>query len=1233
VSRTIPPATWAFPGDSDLAAMMRQHDWSATPLGDPATWPQALHTVVRVLLTSRFAMWMGWGPELTFFYNDAYARMTLGAKHPWALGRPSREVWAEIWPQIGPATWDEALMLFLERSGYPEETYHTFSYSPLADDDGVVQGHLCVVTEETERVIGARRLGVLRDVAAAVADAGTETALWAETARVLAARPHDTPFTLTYLFGTDGAARLVCRSGAAAEDGATDVDRLPWPATAARLGRSELVTLDGRFGQWSSGPWDARPTRALLLPIAAQEQGQPAGVFAVALNPYRALDDAYSSFLGLLVGQLSAALARTRALDAERRQAAALAEIDRAKTTFFSNVSHEFRTPLTLLLGPFADALRDNRPLAGPDLEAGHRNALRLLKLVNALLDFARIEAGRAEARFEPVDLAVVTAELASVFRSAIERAGLTYTVRCAALPQPVFIDRDMWEKVVLNLISNALKFTFEGGIRVTLTPTAEGAALAVEDSGTGIAPEDLPRLFERFHRIEGGRARTHEGSGIGLALVQELVQMHGGRIEVDSALGSGSRFVVTMKAGDAHLPGERLGRRAAADTGATAQSFVEEALRWLPSAAAVDPLPVEPKAHRIVVADDNADMREYVTRLLSDRWRVEAVANGRDALAALGREPADLVVTDVMMPELDGFGLLRAMRGDPALAAVPVLMLSARSGEEARIEGLDLGADDYLFKPFSARELVARVGNHLEQAVARREVAAERDRLRSLLGQVPAVVNFLRGPDLVFDFAHPMAVMAAGGRPLQGRPFLEALPELRDQPFYDRLRRAYATGEPVSGHEVPAHLDNPGSSAEERFWTFLYLPIRSVSGAVEGVMTFDLDVTEQVRARQQLEAQAGALAAAREAAEVASRAKDEFLAILGHELRNPLAPILTALEVLRLRGVRSREQEIIHRQVTHLTRLVDDLLDVSRVTRGTIELRRERLELAAVVFRACELAAPLLDERRHVLDIDVPPGLVVDGDPDRLSQVVVNLLTNAAKYSDPGSPIVVRGAAGAGAIELRIADEGVGIPPEMLTRVFQPFVQQPQTIERSRGGLGLGLTIVKTLVEKHGGSVAVSSAGRGLGSAFLITLPAANDQAAVAEPLDAAATTRPAARGQHVLVVDDNADALEMLSVVLAQLGYSVDAAPDGPSALAMAGRRFPAIALLDIGLPEMNGYELARRLRGEAPAGAPLRLIAVTGYGQGTDAARAAAAGFEAHLVKPVDAGRLERALSTAS
>ena len=766
-SRRWRPAEDALAGGGEMGALIRSIDWSKTPLGPATSWPQSLKTALSICLSSRFPILIWWGPQYIKLYNDAY-RTVIAAKHPFAMGRPGREVWAEIWDIIGPmldgvlqngdATWSDDQMLPLRRNGYTEECYFTFAYSPIRDETGGIGGVFSAVTETTERVLSERRLALLRTLADRTA---SETVSPVEACRAaaeaLGTSYEDLPFALLYLLSKDGT-RLTLASASGLTPGSTACPEQimlggdstnaagSWPlASVIESGQATRVDdLTARFGPLVQQPWPEPVETALALPIARPGQERPYGVFVAGVSPRRAFDDAYRSFLDLVAGRIATAVANARAYEEERERAEALAELDRAKTAFFSNVSHEFRTPLTLLLGPLEELLgrtEQTAPELRPAIEVAHRNALRLLKLVNTLLEFSRIEAGRVEASYEPTNLAMLTSELASSFRSAAERGGVSYVVDCPPLPEPVYVDREMWEKVVFNLISNALKHTFAGTITVAMRPRGGQVELAVRDTGVGIPPDHLSRVFDRFHRVPNARSRTYEGTGIGLALVKELVRYHGGTIDVESVEGKGTSFVVRLPFGSSHLPSDRV-RRVVTDQPSTtggARPYVEEALNWArprsatPVAGEVAASAKASAPARLLLADDNADMRDYVTRLLEARgWSVEAVSDGRAALDAVMARRPDLVLSDVMMPGLDGFALLRELRARPETHTIPVILLSARAGTEARVDGAEAGADDYIVKPFAAHELVARVGSHLALARERAEALEALERARA---------------------------------------------------------------------------------------------------------------------------------------------------------------------------------------------------------------------------------------------------------------------------------------------------------------------------------------------------------------------------------------------------------------------------------------------------------------------------------------------------------------------
>ncbi len=568
-----------------MGALMRATDWRQTVFGSVADWPQSLRTAISIMLESRFAMVVAWGPEFRFFYNDRY-RPILGTKHPAALGAPGAEIFPEVWSVVGPefervrrgeAFAVDDWLLPLDRNGYLENCWFTLSYSPIRDETGGVGGVLAVVAETTGRVEGERRLATLRELARRASDATTPEQACVNAAQVFGANPIDVPFALIYLLEHDGTiGRRVCAigippghpAGVEAAHLASDTSDIWRLAEVVRTGKAMVVSdFEQRLGPLPGGPQDEHAHTAILLPLTRPGLDHPYGVLVAGVSPRRALDDRYRDFFELAADHIATAISNAVALEEARRRAEALSEIDRAKTAFFSNVSHEFRTPLTLMLGPAEDLLTEvHGRLTAPQhaqVDILHRNAGRLLKLVNALLDFSRIEAGRAQASYTQIDVASLTRELAGAFRSAIEHAGLRFEVDCESIDEPVYVDRDMWEKIVLNLLSNAFKFTFEGSVRIELRQRDRLVELTVRDTGAGIPEEELPRVFERFHRVEGARSRTHEGSGIGLALTVELVRLHGGTITVTSRVDEGSCFIVRIPDG-AGTPARGAHRRRA---------------------------------------------------------------------------------------------------------------------------------------------------------------------------------------------------------------------------------------------------------------------------------------------------------------------------------------------------------------------------------------------------------------------------------------------------------------------------------------------------------------------------------------------------------------------------------------------------------------------------------------------------------------------------------------------
>jgi signal transduction histidine kinase/CheY-like chemotaxis protein len=779
-----PQLRHAFERGGEMGRRMLAHDWGTTPLGEPHTWPVELCNAVSMMLASKAQVVMFWGPpDYCALYNDAYIP-TMGSKHPDHLGRPGREMWTETWSMLAElfdgvvaadeAFWAADLRFAIERFGFLEHTNFDVSYDPIRLADGTVGGIFCIVSETTRRVLGERRVRTLSSLGALLADPVDQADLGTRVAEVLGRNAEDVPFATLHLDDLDGGPLTVAGSTGAAPGAERTLTGRARRVVDSVLQTGRLATLPVRDAV--DPPPPAAADEALVLPVGLGTAN--VGVLVVAVSRFLALDREYRDFLDLATAQISRAVTNLRAYEQERRRAAELAALDTAKTNFFSNVSHEFRTPLTLILGPLEDLLAEQGLSDGyrERLLPMHRNGLRLLKLVNTVLDFSRLESGRMRAAYRPTDLADYTSRLASTFRSAAERAGLRLVVDCPPLPAPVHVDQEMWEKIVLNLLSNAIKFTPAGEVAVRILATDGGAELQVSDTGVGVPPSEQPLLFDRFHRVTGAWSRSHEGTGIGLALVRELAELHGGTVSMTSAPGRGSTFLVTVPFGTAHLPAERVldeGDPRVEDV--EARLYVEEAHWWVNGGgpAAEPALPAQTgltaevggmqpgRRGKILLADDNVDLRDHVARLLRPHWDVTAVGDGRAALQEAAGQQFDLVLTDVMMPRLDGFGLIRELRADERTRDVPIVVLSARAGEEASAEGLSAGADDYLVKPFSARDLVSRVRANLELGQLRRQIIR---RLRGLV-DAAAAVNTVRTTAEVLDVAarHVQGMTGAG--------------------------------------------------------------------------------------------------------------------------------------------------------------------------------------------------------------------------------------------------------------------------------------------------------------------------------------------------------------------------------------------------------------------------------------------------------------------------------------
>ncbi|GAA2741242.1 hypothetical protein GCM10009868_06840 [Terrabacter aerolatus] len=704
-----------------MQELFARTDWSATSLGAVESWPANLRILVDVCLSSRFPMLVCWGPDLLMIYNDGYRTLLGESKHPGAWGRAVRDVWPEVWDVIGPmfagvtgggpATWVEDELLVVDRSGYLEEAYFTWSYGAVHDDSGAVVGVLNVATETTAKVVAERRADVASRLFASLADAENAEDVRRRALEVLRSDVHD---------HLESEVRWYAPGD-------------PAPETLDDEGRTVHV-----------------------VPVVEPGLLEPTAHLLLTENPRRTWDPQLQIYAELCASHVAMALSGIRRLQEERHRSEALAELDVAKSDFFANVSHELRTPLTLIAGPVQDALAADGldPEQRQRFELIRRNTDRLAGLVDRILDLTRVEAGAVEPHWVAADVEELTTGIAANFRPAIERTGLEFEVVCDELDHEAYVDVDMFERIVLNLLSNALKFTARGRISLHLGGTDTGFAVSVADTGIGIAEKDLDLVFDRFRQLDrGDDRRSREGAGIGLSLVRQLVDLLGGRVAVQSRQGRGSTFTVSFPWG---RPAERAALRPSI-TPRSAESFIHEASSWVvrdsvaaemqastgetrvpgPTSPATRPDGVRPT---LLVVEDNHDMRDYISRHCVVDYDVVSVRDGVEALEHLRDRRPSIVLADVMMPRMDGLTLVREIRADANLRDLPVVLLSARAGVEASTTGLLEGADDYVVKPFQPEELRARLAANLVRARSRSRDAAW---LRAILGaiQEPFVV------------------------------------------------------------------------------------------------------------------------------------------------------------------------------------------------------------------------------------------------------------------------------------------------------------------------------------------------------------------------------------------------------------------------------------------------------------------------------------------------------------
>ncbi|KAI8820677.1 uncharacterized protein EV422DRAFT_595751 [Fimicolochytrium jonesii] len=1233
-------------GGGIMGDLLRELDWTNSPLGPIALWPQSLRTAVSLVLASPLPMSIWWGPEFVLLYNDAYIPIA-AAKHPWLFGKPGAVGWSDIWDKIKVAA-EQAMagkgkhveddLFFMSRNGFTEETYFNWAYVPIRQEDGSIGGLLNPAIETTRQAISERRMRALRDFSVNAGQAKTVSELLSTTTSILTSCDKEVSFALLYTgtSETSGISQISLDSGqpfllqlaatvgihrghpAAVDHVVLDLAQnfeLPqvWPFHEACTKRSVVVMRNQTYVAGIPGRCFGDPSNVVVVcPIAGSEAEDIQGVLVLGLSSRLAYNDDYATFITLLHRQFAGSMSSIIAFEEEVRRADALAAIDRAKTAFFNSVSHELRTPLTLMLGPLED-LRSSKKEPPSKFQMEHltlvsRNAKRLLKLVNSILDFSRLEAGRMQASFKRTDIAAFTRDLASNFRSAITKGGVRFDVQCNEKSKKVYVDHDMWEKIVFNLIGNAFKFTTAGSITVRVENNNDRSAVifSVTDTGVGIPGEHLDRVFERFHRVEGRGGRSHEGTGIGLALTQELIKLHGGALWVESTVGKGSTFFAKIPVGNAHLPPEMIFEEPVnPDSTLTplryGQAVVDDANLWIPDrdeetmdsslsdsslsvSSGSGALPVMTRGCRVLLADDNADMRWYVRSILKNIWTVTEVADGMEALESIRADPPDIIVSDVMMPRLDGIALVKLLKSNPEFKRIPIILLSARAGEEARVDGLELGADDYLVKPFSAKELRARVHAHLEVSRLRMELEKRvQERTKELAESEWRYKTISRlNPVGIFKttnvghliYTNEMwwhITMHDRVSDPSGRKFLDSIhPDDRE----------IATNEWQSALTLPRH------TFEVRFYNATLNKETCVlaetnleyddHGNSVGMIGSFTDLTERKRLeKERLAALEIAETYQRRRAEEAERMKrhqELFIDMTCHELRNPLngiyhnADLLSELlqkvdghasvlqkawtspgtTPLSLGDIRTEVAEGLEAVETilqcarHQNNIADDVLQVSKISMNLVQLSAVDYQPHVEIQKAIRMYETEARLKEIDLALVVKPEYTrlgvdwVRGDPKRLMQILINLISNAIRFTQRANerritlrldassapPFLVEKEAESpmkktvssdeldsstivGRLEkdvrnalhgrppkptvyicVDVCDSGLGMTAEEQTLLFGRFSLPSLKTYGEYGGTGLGLFISKKLVELQGGHIQVDSA-KDVGTTF----------------------------------------------------------------------------------------------------------------------------------------------------
>jgi PAS domain S-box-containing protein len=1287
-------------GGGEMGGLIRAYDWSATPLGPATSWSPALRTVIRLMLANRLPMLLWWGPQYISIYNDPYIPV-LGNKHPWGLARPVSECWQEIWEVLkplidtpfhgGPATWNEDIVLVINRYGFNEETHWLIAYSPVPDETvpSQIGGVLATVHEVTAKVLSERRMTALRDLKSHPSDAKTAAVACTAAAATLVAHSSDIPFALLYLTDADGRhARLAATAGVDADQdvGAQlvdlDVKDPTWSLAEARQTmRPQIVTdLRTRLSHVPPGPWPDPPTSAVTLPIASGRPREPAGFLVAGVSSRLRLDDAYRGFLELVAAQIATTIGNARVYE-EEKQAEAAQRASEERQTFLLKLSDALRADTSadgigaLATRMLAEHLAVDRcwisrfsrdkglAWLGPQY---HAAALAPLNGEYCLADFP--DAMQQDQERSPAVKDVQNdPELSELDKASI--GGMDVGAYMAAILSKrerdyiwsIFVAMRLprnWSQSEMRLLEEVTERTWAAIERATaeaaLATELDAMTRLRELSDRLLTAVDLPTALGEvldtaitLHAADQGTIQVYDATAdvlqfaayrgfapVALAAIPIIDRDFHSTCAV--ALRTGQRVVAADIRADPQFvdhaaTAAALGYRAAISSLLTTRQGECQGVLTVQFRQ-----PHVPTERELWLADLYAPLAAHLIErqrgadaLRASEQRLRAMADQLPNAAVFMLDPElryqlaagnGLAATGLIPTDIEGKTLAEVVPAEAA-AETDANYRRALAGEPFQVEHTS-GGRHFVTHGAPLRDMDGTVTAALAVSydiTDRKRVEAElrdsEERFRMVADNMSQLAwTCDRLGNVTWYNKRWLDYTGLTFETMKGWDW-----SIVQHP--DHLERVVAsvklsaeTGEPWEDI-FPLR----GSDGVYRWFLSRALPIRDSEGRIIRWFGTNTDISEQ----RQLE----------QALKEADRHKDEFLATLAHELRNPLAPIRNGLQIMRLAPHDAealvQARGMMERQLGHMVRLIDDLLDLNRVSRGKVELRQERVSLLKVIQQAVETSRPLIEAGRHDLTLDVRPDpIYVKADPLRLAQVFANLLNNAAKYTEQGGRVTLTLTQHGGQAVVSVRDNGVGIPAHMLAKIFDVFTQVERSLDKTQGGLGIGLSLVKKLVEMHGGSVEAKSEGYGMGSEFSVRLPVV--PALAGEPQDEFVDTKtvPSPR-RRILVVDDNRDSANSLSMLLRIMGNDAQTAHDGLEALDVGAAFEPDVILLDIGMPKLDGYETARRIRQQA-WGKNVVLVAQTGWGQAGDKQRSQEVGFNFHMVKPVDPLALEKLLA---